>query len=145
MKKDTKMTTTDDRLAALAKRPKRDKFPARSARILTAGLSAAAILGLSTTITAMSPPQSTTPTDTDVAPDLAATTAQLPDLAVDPALIAPPQSAVAAPQVVASVPDTVAPPVAPTAPTPTPTRIVLEAPTTPVFWQPPSARSGGSS
>jgi hypothetical protein len=148
------MTTTDDRLAALAKRPKRDKFPARSARILTAGLSAAAILGLSSTITAMSPPQAATSTDTDVAPDQILDPAVLtgtntvvdPALVdpalVDPALVSPPHAAVPATQ--QPVPAEAAAPIAATMPVvpPEPTRVVLDVPVAPVQ---PSARSGGSS
>ena len=38
--------TTDERLNALIARPKRDRHPARSARILTTGLSIASTLGL---------------------------------------------------------------------------------------------------
>ena len=38
--------TTDNRLDALIARPKRDRHPARSARILTTGLSIASTLGL---------------------------------------------------------------------------------------------------
>ena len=142
------MTTTDDRLAALAKRPKRDKFPARSARILTAGLSAAAILGLSSTITAMSPPQATTPTDTDAVPDqtldpavVAGTNTVVDPALVDPSLVAPPHAAVPATQ--QPVPAETVAPTAATMPvvSPEPTRVVLDVPVAPVQ---PSARSGGS-
>ena len=134
------MTTTDDRLAALAKRPRRDKFPARSARILTAGLSAAAILGVSSAITAMSPRQVDTATDTEPLPDplVAATSASVANVPVadapgtaaitTPAPIAPPQAA---------IPAQAAPVTAPA-----PTRVVIEVPAVPV--QQPSARSGGS-
>ena len=38
--------TTESRLASLSARTRRDKHPARSARILTAGLSVASVLGI---------------------------------------------------------------------------------------------------
>ena len=152
------MTTTDDRLAALSSRPKRDKFPARSARILTAGLSAAAILGVSAAITATSPANAGT-TDPGVSPDvlqLDPGSVGAPSL-VDPTMITPPAAAVPATQQPPAQPATITPqPVAtsPAAPAPAvapvqsvapqePARVVLDVPVVPVQPQ-PSARSGGS-
>ena len=152
------MTTTDDRLAALSSRPKRDKFPARSARILTAGLSAAAILGVSSAITATSPANAGT-TDPGVSPDvlqLDPGSVGAPSL-VDPTMIAPPAAAVPAAQQPPAQPATIAPQPVATAPAATdpavtsvqsvapqePARVVLDVPVVPVQPQ-PSARSGGS-
>ena len=152
------MTTTDDRLAALSSRPKRDKFPARSARILTAGLSAAAILGVSSAITATSPVNAGT-TDPGVSPDvlqLDPGSVGAPSL-VDSTMIAPPAAAVPAAQQPPAQPATIAPQPVATAPAATdpavtsvqsvapqePARVVLDVPVVPVQQQ-PSARSGGS-
>lgn len=157
------MTTTDDRLAALSSRPKRDKFPARSARILTAGLSAAAILGVSSAITATSPANAGT-TDPGVSPDvlqLDPGSVGAPSL-VDPTMITPPAAAVPATQQPPAQPATIAPQPVATAPAATapaatipaiapvqsvapqePARVVLDVPVVPVQQQ-PSARSGGS-
>lgn len=120
------MTTTNDRVAALRERRTRDRFPARSARILVTGFSFASILGVASAIEASTPPHVQTPTASldDHADVLTSETAPAP----------------AARDAVLAFPDV--PGI--TAGSPAPRRVVVDLPVNPESVASPSATSSGS-
>ena len=126
------MTTTEDRLHSLAQRRPRDRFPARSARILATGLSVASILGLASAIRAASPTPAPIQTTTEL--DIATNPMTRPQSSASSTL--PESTVVANTSRVAAVIVDPAPAVA------APRRVTLETPVAAVSE--PSATTSGS-